>query len=50
MKKEEIIKKIEKIYKIKKNKNFRPRNHDIAVLVVLVLLLQHPILVLVFKQ
>jgi hypothetical protein len=51
MKKEKIIKKIEKIYKIINKKNFRSRNNDVLVLVVfLTLLLQHPVLVLVFKQ
>jgi hypothetical protein len=34
----------------KKKKNSRFRNNRISVLVVLVLLLQHPVLVLVFKQ
>jgi hypothetical protein len=33
-----------------KNKNSRFRNNRISVLIVLVLLLQHPFLVLVFKQ
>jgi hypothetical protein len=44
------LKKIEKICKTIKNKNFRSRNNEVSILVVLVLLLQHPVLVLVFKQ
>jgi hypothetical protein len=51
MKKEKNnLRKIEKIYKTIKNKNFISRNNDVSVLVVLVLLLQHSALVLVFKH
>jgi flagellar biosynthesis protein FliP len=46
IRRKKIEKKLEKIYKTIEDKNFRSRNHDISVLVFLVLLLLHPVLVL----
>jgi hypothetical protein len=38
------------VEKKKKEKNTRFRNNEVSVFIVLLLLLQHPVLVLVFKQ
>jgi hypothetical protein len=46
----QAVKKTNKHLERKRKKNSRFRNHRISVSVVMVLLLQHPVLLLVFKQ